>query len=560
MNRISRETVNGGRSTPAGTQHRRGRSLTGISAERDENLDLFSRNRRILPVAVPSVESDASMKLGRLSVKLSRSGLDDPFSSGDGGKHDYDWLLTPPGTPPFSSTHATESQPSPTAPRSTSSVRSVSTTKASRFSTTQSENNYSPRPARSSSVTRPSISNTHYTHSSNCNKTSILNTSTASITSYRPSTPVTRSPLPSSARSSTPTTRPNSVRSSTPAKTRPAATSSGDRIRPSPNPRPSTPTARPQTPANLNSPSARSNSRPSTPTRRNPIPASTPIPGRSSSVGRAPPRKPTVASRPSSPGPRARRPQQPIVLTDIPVPPNLRTTLQDRPLSAGRTRPGSSLTVRANSEPTGPVNPPRRQSSSQVVTRGRLPEPSGKARLHSNGHEVRPPEIQKPIVPESIGRRAAKPVTSTESTGFGRTISKKSLDMALRHMDIRNGMGSIRTMAANSLYPQSIRSATQKGRPARVSDTPSSVGSNGTISENGYNIDRYSNCETNHEDRKLSTKLSEPDRYESSRYDAILLKEDSKNMDWLHSLDNQSDQSPVFDHRFDPLPEPFDLI
>ncbi|XP_077216165.1 serine/arginine repetitive matrix-like protein [Tasmannia lanceolata] len=572
MNRMSRETITGGRSIPPGSQHRRGRSLTGIPVDRDENLDLFSRNRRILPVASPSVESDVSMKLGRISVgsvKLSRSGMDDLLSSGDGGKHDYDWLLTPPGTPLFSSMDAAESQPSLTAPKSSSSVRSVSTTKASRFSATPSENSHSMRPARSSSVTRPSISNTYSTYSSNSNRTSILNTSMASVTSSRPSTPTTRSSLPSTARSATPTTRSNPVRSSTPSKTRPSASFSGDRSRPSQNPMPSTPTARsnsrPQTPANLNSPATRSNSRPSTPTRRSPMPASSPISGRSSSVGRVPPangRNPTVPSRPSSPGPRVRPPPQPIVPPDfsLDIPPNLRTTLPDRPLSAGRSRPGVALTVRANVEPTGPVNPPRRRSSSPIVTKGRLSEPSGKARLHSNGHEIGPPEIQKPTVSDSVGRRPVKPVTSPESTGFGRTISKKSMDMALRHMDIRNGMGSARALMGNSLFPQSIRSGTPKGRSARITDSPSPVGSNGSVSENGYNVDRSSDCETNNEERRITVKLSEPDPYESSRYDAILLKEDSKNMDWLHSIDDKSDQSPVFDHRFELLPEPFGLL
>jgi hypothetical protein len=37
----------------------------------------------------------------------------------------------------------------------------------------------------------------------------------------------------------------------------------------------------------------------------------------------------------------------------------------------------------------------------------------------------------------------------------------------------------------------------------------------------------------------------------------MLLKEDTKNMSWLHNVDDKSDQSPVFDHRFEPLPEPF---
>lgn len=54
-----------------------------------------------------------------------------------------------------------------------------------------------------------------------------------------------------------------------------------------------------------------------------------------------------------------------------------------------------------------------------------------------------------------------------------------------------------------------------------------------------------------------SAKLAEVDVYESSRYDAMLLKEDLKNTNWLHSVDDKSDQGPIFDNGFGPLPEPF---
>ena len=57
-----------------------------------------------------------------------------------------------------------------------------------------------------------------------------------------------------------------------------------------------------------------------------------------------------------------------------------------------------------------------------------------------------------------------------------------------------------------------------------------------------------------------SAKLSEVDIYESSRYDTILLKEDLKNTNWLHSIDDKTDQGPIFDHGFESLPEPFGLL
>lgn len=54
-------------------------------------------------------------------------------------------------------------------------------------------------------------------------------------------------------------------------------------------------------------------------------------------------------------------------------------------------------------------------------------------------------------------------------------------------------------------------------------------------------------------------RLTTADMYESTRYDAILLKEDLKNTTWLHSVDDMSDQCSIFENGFEPLPEPFGL-
>ncbi|KAF9595846.1 hypothetical protein IFM89_005332 [Coptis chinensis] len=545
---------------------RRGRSL--VVGCRDENLDLFSRNRPTLSLA-SSDESEVSMKLPRVSVgslKLARTGMDDLLTSvDDGGKNDYDWLLTPPGTPLLSDTSEPQQNIAPS--RNLSSVRSVSNTKTSRLSMTQLENSYPSRPTRSTSVTRSSIPSVIYTYSSNSNRSSsILNTSSGSVTSIcRPSTPNSRSTRPS-----TPTSRGTS-RPSTPVKSRPTPSSSfSEKSRaPQNQPRPSTPTSRPP-PANLNSSASRSNSRPSTPTRRNTAPGSQPLTGYSASNGRviANGRNSAPASRGSSPGPRSRPSPQPIVPPDFPLdtPPNLRTTMPDRPVSAGRSRPSAAVSGRGNSEP-GLTNPPRRLSSSPIVTRGRLPDPPGKGRLHSNGNSINAVESQRtPPVIDPASRRPAKSATATESSGFGRTISKKSLDMALRHMDIRHGSGSIRSSPGSTLFPQSIRLGTAKGQSAHVSDVPAPVGSNGgsptssniDILENGSCTSRFLDGEFAEDFSRFSAKLSELDIYESSRYDAILLKEDSKNTNWL--LDDKSDQGFMFDHRFELLPEPFDPL
>ena len=80
---------------------------------------------------------------------------------------------------------------------------------------------------------------------------------------------------------------------------------------------------------------------------------------------------------------------------------------------------------------------------------------------------------------------------------------------------------------------------------------------NGVYSENGNHISRPPEIGSAANNGRYSAKLSEVDIYESSRYDAILLKEDLKNTSWLHSIDDKSDQGSIFDNGFEPLPEPF---
>ncbi|KAG7624489.1 hypothetical protein AtNW77_Chr3g0163851 [Arabidopsis thaliana] len=564
MNRNLRESLAGGRNIPAISQFRRGNnnnsnniSQNGFSRDSDENLDLFSKIRRSFPLASSDELPDVSAKLGRLSVgsKIAPKGKDDLLSSAEGGKNDYDWLLTPPGTPLGNDSHS-----SLAAPKIASSARASSASKASRLSVSQSESGYhSSRPARSSSVTRPSISTSQYSSfTSGRSPSSILNTSSASVSSYiRPSSPSSRSS--SSARPATPTRTSSASRSSTPSRIRPGSSSSSmDKARPSLSSRPSTPTSRPQLSASSpNIIASRPNSRPSTPTRRSPSSTSlsatsgpTISGGRAASNGRTGP----SLSRPSSPGPRVRNtPQQPIVLADFPLdtPPNLRTSLPDRPISAGRSRPvGGSSMAKASPEPKGPIT---RRNSSPIVTRGRLTETQGKGRFGGNGqHLTDAPEPRRiSNVSDITSRRTVKTSTTVtdNNNGLGRSFSKSSLDMAIRHMDIRNGKTNGCALSTTTLFPQSIRPASSKIQPIRSGNNHSdSISSNGT--ENGNEAN---------EGRRLMGKLSDMDMYESSRYDALLLKEDVKNTNWLHSIDDRlSDHGLMFDNGgFELLPEPF---
>ncbi|WVZ68403.1 hypothetical protein U9M48_017346 [Paspalum notatum var. saurae] len=545
------------------------------------------------------------------------------------GKNDYDWLLTPPGTPRAHAFDTADKSPSSPVTKHTV-TRSSSTTRASRFSTSEPENGHSTfptRPARSNSVSRPAVQSTL----ASSNRSSVLNANVSSASS-RPTTPSKRTATPASkpsvpysrpvpTRSSTPVkahpSTPTKTRASTPVKNRPSVSSSMANS-PAPkttssaqNSRSSTPTSRSRILSSSSSstagavsrpnsssgkisaitrtssssstvtPVSRSSSRSSTPTRQPTMRSSQPSVGRSPSVGRifgsnnltsngrpvascgrssAPSSAPS--SRPSSPNTRARAPVRPLDIPDFPneTPPNLRTKLPERPLSAGRVRPGMTSGVRStlNAEPV--LSAPVKKMSVPAITRSIQSRTS-----LTNGYQSR--QNERSLL-EGQTTRTSRSVTAADN-GFGRTISRKSLDMAIRHMDIRQNLGGIR---GASLFPHSIRSTTSKSRPAQASDPGHSI-SNGDryFTDNGSSNGHLSGDSSGALSHNGGSSIGSPDRgsigrkevlseldiYANSRYEAMLLKEDTKNMSWLHNVDDRSDQSPVFDHRFEPLPEPF---
>ncbi|PWZ31045.1 hypothetical protein Zm00014a_014306 [Zea mays] len=537
------------------------------------------------------------------------------------GKNDYDWLLTPPGTPRVPALDAAEKAPSSTVTKHTV-TRSSSTTRASRFSTSETENGHSTfpaRPARSISVSRRAVQSTPMSSNS---RSSVLNANISSVSS-RPTTPSKRTATLTASKSSVPLSRPVPTRSSTPVKARlstttntcpytpvknrpPVSNSTANSVVPkitsAQSSRSSTPTSRSRT---LSSPSSsststvsrpssssgkvptisrtssssstvpsvsRSSSRSSTPTRQPAMRSSTPSAGRISgksnmtSSGRplaSSGRSSAPSSRPSSPNTRTRAPVRPLDIPDFPseTPPNLRTKLPERPLSARRVRPGITSGVRStpNAEPV--LSAPVKKMSVPAITRSKFSDIQSK----TSGHQSRLSE-RSPL--EGQTTRTSRSVTAADN-GFGRTISRKSLDMAIRHMDIRQNLGGIR---GTSLFPHSIRSTTTKGRAARSSDPGHSV-SNGDryFTDNGSSNGHISGDSSGALSHNGGSSIGSPDRetfatkdvlceldiYANSRYEAMVLKEDTKNMSWLHSVDDKSDQSPVFDHRFEPLPEPF---
>ncbi|KAL9231432.1 hypothetical protein vseg_006663 [Gypsophila vaccaria] len=512
-----------------------------------------------------------------------KSGPDD-FLNSDGEKNDYDWLLTPPGTPLFPSlemesrkiymedneppkaqptalrSRLANSQLEPTArsnllsrqlnastglTSSVSGMRRPSSSGGPGSRPPSSGGHGSTRPPSSGGLgSRPGSSggpgSRPVTPGSSRPATPTGRPTLTSTRSSRASTPTSRTTLPSaksaglnsspkptgslSTRSTSSVRSTRSVgpsRSSTPTRSTsgPAAPSAGPSRSSTPTrstarsstptrstARSSTPTARPTAPA------SRPASRTSTPTRRPSTPSNLPSTMSTASLnksssslsgksGSAPARNP-VPSRGTSPTVRS-RPWNPSEMPgfSLDAPPNLRTTLPDRPLSASRGRPAAPSPRSASVEPV-PNGRQRRQSRSP--SRGRAPNgyaSGGSVPAVSRGHskindDVSPVVMGTKMVERVVHMRklapprqddkhspnlSGKSATSPDSSGFGRTLSKKSLDMAIRHMDIRRSIpGNLRPLMtkipASSMY--SVRSGPTGSRTASVSDSPIATSSN----------------------------------------------------------------------------------
>ncbi|KAH8484928.1 hypothetical protein H0E87_026623 [Populus deltoides] len=497
-------------------------------------------------------------------------------------------LLTPPGTPLFTSLEL-ESQKTGMSQIGMSNARP--TALKSRLINIQEE------PA-----SRTHVGYKGTTLQSGLNSTSAGNRRSASAGGQRSvSRPATPTGRPSSSatakhsRPSTPTSRP--TLSSTKSVAPPARSSTPTRIAA----RSSTPTARPS--LSGSKPASRS----ATPIRQSSTPSSPPsvaaAPGQTSSVTKSVPAtlKNPVPSRGISPTVKSRpwKPEE-IPGFSLDAPPNLRTSLPERPASATRDRPGgpsarpasasrdrpggpsarpasatrdrpggpsarpasasrerpggpsarpasasrerpgdpSALQASASRERPGgpsarpasasrgrPGGPSARSSSSDAGFNGRPRQQScspsrGKAsrmsiptksRTQTNGgDDVNPVQMGTKMVERVVNMRKLVPPkqdgshsslsnsagksSSLDSTGFGRTLSKKSLDMALRHMDIRRSIsGNLRPLMTNipasSMY--SVRSGgSSKGRTVSVLDSPLATSSNAS-SEPSVNNNSY---------------------------------------------------------------------
>ncbi|CAM6126938.1 unnamed protein product [Calypogeia fissa] len=457
-------------------EHRRGRSMGSAppaiirSGEKDEDLALFHEMKRrekhnFLHPSPDDLDATLSSKFGGMGAPTKKPGTDLLTSESD--KNDYDWLLTPPGTPLFPSLDQEAAALAVLSPAlSNGSYSSASSAtkslKSSTYSPAESvkggRGNPSPRRQMSTGSTTPNgISRSRSSPSTAPILTRPSTPSSAGGT--RPSTPTSKSTTPS-VRSSTPNlklTISQSAKSysnvTTPTGTRPST----------PTPRSSTPTARPSTPGGR---SSTPTSKPSTPTMRRSLSGGrTGItsPSPTTTRGGPSPKRSISASRGNSPS--AKRITS--VITSIAgmsseVPPNLRTTMPERSTSNGksghsngstyinvedsaqsRRRPRSPSVARSFSSSSS-----QEQRTSSQTSRGSVvssyddglevnrPSSYGTGRNSAAGkwHATAHDELLTAKA-GAYNKRVTKSSSSKETSGYGVAQSKKSAEMVKRPVD-----------------------------------------------------------------------------------------------------------------------------
>ncbi|KAJ8753882.1 hypothetical protein K2173_000136 [Erythroxylum novogranatense] len=471
--------------------------------EKDKNRLLFLHDSDALDA--PPVNNSGGSPISRMVSSVPhRKTAAERFLDSENEKSDYDWLITPPGTPLFPSLEKeplanqlgmTNVRPTALKTRLTNiqELPSSRTTVASKQMNVSSGLNPSGASTRRSSTP---------TTTSRPATPTVQPTLPATAKHSRPSTPTSRSTVPSAKVVAPP------MRSSTP--TRAIARSSTPTNRPSVLPskstsRSATPTRLPSTTSSaygVAAPPVRSSSV----TKSAPSISKNPVPSRGSSS--------TVKSRPWKPN------EMPGFSLD--APPNLRTSLPDRPASTTRTRPASATRSRpasasrdrpgvAGAQSSSSIevgsmarnrqqstSPARARLSSSSLNGGRI-SPTVKSRTKTNiSDEVNPVRMGSKMVERVVNMRKLAPPKQDaqhsahkihaerssllDSSGFGRNISKKSIDMALRHMDIRRTVGGnlrpiLTHVPASSMY--SVRSGdSTKSRTLSVSDSPLATCSN----------------------------------------------------------------------------------
>lgn len=454
--------------------HKRGRSLEGglLLKDKDDDLALFNdmQNRErenFLLQSTDDFDDSLSAKLRyfsdlKLGISIPVRGESSDLLNADGDKNDYDWLLTPPDTPLFTSL---DDDPPPVnlVHRGRPCSQPISISRSAKVEKSYRTGRSSASPNRLSSSPR-SVNST-------------IQTSRSSA-SPRRSSPSPRSG--SSAFSSR--GRPSSVR------------------QPSPNPpilRPATPSRRPSTPPNKpSSPAPRS----TTPTVRRMSTGSSSLP--SSSGRRAP--SPGKANRGNSASPKLQAWQTTLPGFSSDPPPNLRTSLSDRPASHVRgLSPASSRNGRDSYSKFG------RQSMSPTASRSASSSHSherdhfssqSKGSVASSGDDELD-SLQSAVVGvlDSPGSKITGAFASSKAMAFSKKPStrthsassapKRSFDSALRQMDQRKSpQNMFRPLLSSVPTTTFYVGKPNSGHRSMISRNSSITTSSNTSSEQGASV------------------------------------------------------------------------
>ncbi|RDX61917.1 hypothetical protein CR513_59805, partial [Mucuna pruriens] len=508
-----------------------------VMKERDEELSLFLEMRRRekeneknnLLLLQNSEELDLSNlesnRGGSMISKIASSvpprknGVEE-FLNSENDKSDYDCvlillLLAPPDTPLFptlekesqisvkSEQETHNARPTALRPRRTisifgsSKVANIQVEPASRSNAVSKHHAAMPGLGSSTNDSRRPSSRGPTSATSRSSTPSGRPTLPSTTKSSRPSTPTSRATL-TSAKSTAPPVRSSiptrsTARSSTPTTTRPSLAP------PKTSQRSATPTLRSSTPSKAFGPPAPP-IRPSSASKARPAVAKNPVQSRGIS--------PSVRSRPWEPS------QMPGFSLD--APPNLKTSVSDRPTSTTRTRPGapnsksSFVEASSNGKSKRMASTPSkgRNSTGLVHNNHTSMQVLSKARF-TDGDDENPVLIGTKMVERVVNMRKLAPPkhedhhssrdnsygkSSSGSSGFGTTLSKKSLDMAMRHMDIgRSIQGNLRPLVTS--IPASSMYSVRSGSSSKSSTTSSepSVNNNSIScdgSENDFGSER----------------------------------------------------------------------
>ncbi|KAJ0567565.1 hypothetical protein HanPSC8_Chr06g0256741 [Helianthus annuus] len=462
------------------------------------NLDVLQNSNQIR-VALESAPVSPLKPETKSTIHGQDSGAGDLLNSLN-NITDYDWLLSPPRHPlpsPEIEERITLNDHTPISNgQSTSPESKLENPPADGTSTTDA----SPKPLVSSSngvkpsrtIRRPSPSR----------KTP--------STGSRPAPPTTRPTLTKPSRSSTPTSR-----ATVAAATKPVAP-----IKRSTTPMPRLPvlaptcksTSRSSTPIQRSSVTAKSASRSSTPTPRPSVTA----PVKSASLCSTPTQRPSVTASAKSAASRSSTPtQRPSVTASAKSAASRSSTPTQRPSVTASAKSAASIsstptqrpsvTASAKSAASRSSTPTQRPSVTATAksasrsstptlrsSNGSVKSVMTRSRGHSNGDDdVNPVLMGTQMVERVVNMRKLAPPkqdrmsdpdnasgklsVSQDNSGFGRSLSKKSFDMALRHLDIRRSMpgnmrASITKVPASSVY--SVRPESGKTRTMSASDSP----------------------------------------------------------------------------------------